>query len=50
MFETIAAALGVVAIFILPFAVVALAAMRFGVDSRPTIADRDERPWLVASR
>ena len=32
-----------------PFAVLALAALRFGVDSRPGIDDRDDRPWLVGS-
>lgn len=50
MFETIGAALGVAAIFILPFAGLAAAALRFGVDSRPSISDRDQRPWLVPLR
>lgn len=50
MVDTIAAALAVAAIFILPFVGLAVAAMRFGVDSRPTIADRDQRPWLVPTR
>ena len=50
MFDTIAAALGVAVIFVVPFAVLALTAMRFGADSRPTLGDRDQRPWLVPSR
>lgn len=50
MFDTIAAALAVAALVILPFAALAVAAMRFGVDSRPTINDRDQRPWLVPIR
>lgn len=50
MFETIATTIAVAAIFVLPFVGLALAAMRFGVDSRPTISDRDQRPWLVPSR
>lgn len=34
-------------IFIGPFIALAAAAVRFGVDSRPGIGDRDRRPWLV---
>lgn len=34
-------------IFIGPFVTVAAAAIRYGVDSRPGIGDRDRRPWLV---
>ena len=30
-----------------PFAVLAAAAVRFGVDSRPGIGDRDRRPWMI---
>ena len=30
-----------------PFIALAVAAVRFGVDSRPGIGDRDRRPWLV---
>ncbi len=30
-----------------PLALLALAALRYGVDSRPGIDDRDQRPWLV---
>lgn len=49
-FDQIAAALAVAAMFILPLVGLAIAAVRFGADSRPTIGDRDQRPWLVASR
>ena len=48
--DTIATALAVAAILIIPFVAFALAAMRFGVDSRPNLGDRDQRPWLVAGR
>jgi hypothetical protein len=34
-------------ILIGPFAALAVAAMRFGADSRPGVEDRDHRPWLV---
>ncbi len=34
-------------IVIVPFVVLALASMRYGVDSRPGIGERDQRPWLV---
>ena len=47
MLETVAAALAVAAILIGPFVVLAIAALRWGVDSRPGIDDRDQRPWLV---
>jgi len=30
-----------------PFLVLALASVRYGVDSRPGIGERDPRPWLV---
>jgi hypothetical protein len=45
--DQVVAALAVAAIFIVPLAVFALAALRFGVDSRPGIDERDQRPWLV---
>jgi len=36
------------AIFVIvPFLVLAIASIRFGVDSRPGIGERDRRPWLV---
>ena len=34
-------------VVIVPFLALALASLRFGVDSRPGIGDRDHRPWLV---
>jgi hypothetical protein len=34
-------------IFIGPLLVLAVAAGRFGADSRPGIGDPDQRPWLV---
>ena len=50
MFDQIAAALAVAALFIAPLVILAIAALRSGVDSRPGIADRDQRPWLVPTR
>jgi hypothetical protein len=38
----------VATIFIGPFVALALAAIRFGVDSRPGVGDHDRRPWLVS--
>jgi hypothetical protein len=46
-FDQVVAALAVAAIFITPLIAFAAAAVRFGVDSRPGIDDRDGRPWLV---
>ena len=37
----------VATIFIGPLMALALAAIRFGVDSRPGVGDPDRRPWLV---
>jgi hypothetical protein len=37
----------VATILIGPFIALAVAAPRFGVDSRPGINDADRRPWLV---
>ena len=34
-------------IVIVPFLALALASVRFGVDSRPDVSERDQRPWLV---
>jgi hypothetical protein len=34
-------------IVIVPFLALAIAALRFGVDSRPGVGDPDGRPWLV---
>ncbi len=47
MIDQVVAALAVAAIFIAPLVIFAVAAMRFGVDSRPDIDDPDRRPWLV---
>jgi hypothetical protein len=47
MFDQIAATLAVAAMIILPFVFLAIAAVRYGADSRPGIDDRDQRPWLV---
>ena len=47
MIEQIVTALAVAAVFIVPLVALAAAAMRFGVDSRPTIDERDRRPWLI---
>ena len=43
----IATAVLAATIFIGPFVALAVAAIRFGVDSRPGIGDRDQRPWLA---
>ena len=32
---------------IVPFLVLAIASIRYGVDSRPGVDERDRRPWLV---
>jgi len=34
-------------IVIVPFLLLAIASIRYGVDSRPDISERDHRPWLV---
>ena len=35
-------------IFVAPLIALAIAAFRFGVDSRPGVGDDDRRPWLVS--
>jgi hypothetical protein len=50
MFDQIAAALAVAALFITPLVILAVAAVRYGADSRPSVGDRDQRPWLVPTR
>lgn len=45
--DTLIPLVTVLAVFIVPLAVLGVAALRFGVDSRPGIGDRDQRPWLV---
>lgn len=47
--DTIVAVLAATILFIGPFVALALAAMRFGADSRPGFRDDDQRPWLVPS-
>ena len=47
MIDQVLAALAVAALFIVPLVAFAAAAMRYGVDSRPGIDERDRRPWLV---
>jgi hypothetical protein len=49
MIDQVVAALAVAALFVAPLVAFAAAALRFGVDSRPGIDDRDRRPWLVPS-
>jgi Ca2+/H+ antiporter len=34
-------------LLIVPFLALAIAALRFGADSRPGIDDPDQRPWMV---
>jgi len=43
-------AVAAIAIVVGPLLVLALTANRFGVDSRPSINDRDQRPWLWRGR
>ena len=50
MFDHVAAALAVAAIFIAPLAILGIAALKYGADSRPGVGDRDQRPWLVPTR
>ena len=40
-------AVGTAIVVIVPFFVLAVASIRWGVDSRPGVDDRDQRPWLV---
>jgi hypothetical protein len=50
MLNTLLGAVAAIAILVGPFLVFARAAMHFGADSRPTIDDRDVRPWLWRGR
>jgi hypothetical protein len=45
--DPIVSLIAAAALLVAPFAVLALAAIRFGADSRSGINDRDQRPWLV---
>jgi hypothetical protein len=47
MIDQVLAALAVAAFFIVPLVAFAAASLRYGVDSRPGIDERDRRPWLV---
>jgi hypothetical protein len=45
--DAFASLIAVAALVVAPFALLALAAIRYGADSRSGISDRDQRPWLV---
>jgi len=47
MIDQVLAALAVAAFILVPLVAFAVASLRFGVDSRPGIDERDRRPWLV---
>jgi hypothetical protein len=47
--STIGSAVTAIIVFIGPFVALAIAAARYGVDSRPTGREGDQRPWLVAT-
>lgn len=44
--DPIAAGLAVAALIVLALTLLGVVALRYGVDSRPGIGDRDRRPWL----
>ncbi len=46
MFEQIVIALAALTIVIAPLAILAVLSLRFGVDTRPSIGDRDQRAWI----
>ena len=46
MFNIVVGAAAAIAIVVGLLVALALAAIHFGVDSRPSINDRDQRPWL----
>ena len=50
IFDTLLGAVAAIVILVGPFVALARAAIHFGVDSRPTIDDRDVRPWLWRGR
>jgi hypothetical protein len=50
MLTTIVEAVAAIAILVGPLVAFACVAIRFGVDSRPKIDDRDTRPWLWRGR
>lgn len=45
--DSLVSVVAAIVLIIGPFAALAVAAGRRGVDSRPGISDRDQRPWLV---
>ena len=45
-FDIVVGAAAAIAIVVGLLVALALAAIHFGVDSRPSIDDRDQRPWL----
>jgi hypothetical protein len=48
--STIGMALVALIAFVIAFITVGILAAAFGVDSRPGIDDRDQRPWLLSTR
>lgn len=34
-------------VLVIPFLALAIAAIRWGVDSRPDVGDPDRRPWMI---
>ena len=46
LLDPIVADLAVAAFIVIALALFGMAALRYGVDSRPDIGDRDRRPWL----
>lgn len=47
--DTIVSIAATIVLIVGPFVLLALAAARFGADSRPGLDDRDRRPGLVAT-
>ena len=47
--STIGSAIAAIIVFIGPFVALAIAAARYGADSRPTGRDAEQRPWRVAT-
>ncbi len=47
--ESLVTVVSSIVLIVGPFAALALAAGRYGTDSRPSIDDRDQRPWLVSA-
>ncbi len=47
--ESLITVVSAIILIVGPFVALAFAAGRYGTDSRPSIDDRDQRPWLVAA-